>query len=225
MRKQEAERESKREKEEDLFYLAEHGSAEEMQALLDNGVDLELTEPAYHRTPLMVAAASNTADVVLTLLNAVEDRKTELRVTAPVRTPSRNPWPGCRAAAAAAPPPPPARPAAHVWSCLPAAGRLQCASLGGDEQQRDQGRGGRVRAAQVLRGRVAPDQEWRHGARPCDTIQESRCGGTACARVVQEFLGETRAPVLLRGPTASGRRARAPRSHRESFARLTYYLD
>ena len=83
MKKQENKRASAHERELDLFLLAEYGSVEEMDELLSEGVNLDVQEPAYQRSPLMVAAACNTSDVVDALLGKVEDVKLELRLTAP----------------------------------------------------------------------------------------------------------------------------------------------
>ncbi len=85
MKRQERARESAIEREGDLFRLAEHGSVSEMEELLREGLRLDAVDANYGRTALMVAAASNSDDVVREMLKAIEDPKIDLRITSPVR--------------------------------------------------------------------------------------------------------------------------------------------
>jgi len=85
MKRQERARESAIEREGDLFRLAEHGSVSEMEELLREGLRLDAVDANYGRTALMVAAASNSDDVVGAMLKAIEDPKIDLRITSPVR--------------------------------------------------------------------------------------------------------------------------------------------
>ena len=85
MKRQERARESAIEKGEDFFRLAAHGSLSEMEELLREGIRLDAVDAIYGRTALMVAAASNSDDVVSAILNSIEDPKIDLRMTSPVR--------------------------------------------------------------------------------------------------------------------------------------------
>ena len=102
MKRQERARESAIEKGEDFFRLAAHGSLSEMEELLREGIRLDAVDAIYGRTALMVAAASNSDDVVSAILNSIEDPKIDLRMTSPVR-PIETPLPPQVARKAAAP--------------------------------------------------------------------------------------------------------------------------
>jgi len=85
MKRQERARESEIERGADLFRLAAHGSVSEMEELLREGIRLDAVDVAYGRTALMVAAASNSDEVVRAMLTAIADPKIDLRITSPVR--------------------------------------------------------------------------------------------------------------------------------------------
>ena len=102
MKRQERARESAIEKGEDFFRLAAHGSLSEMEELLREGIRLDAVDAIYGRTALMVAAASNSDNVVSAILNSIEDPKIDLRMTSPVR-PIETPLPPQVASKAAAP--------------------------------------------------------------------------------------------------------------------------
>ena len=102
MKRQERARESAIEKGEDFFRLAAHGSLSEMEELLREGIRLDAVDAIYGRTALMVAAASNSDDVVSAILKSIEDPKIDLRMTSPVR-PIETPLPPQVARKAAAP--------------------------------------------------------------------------------------------------------------------------
>jgi len=95
-------RESAIEKGLDLFRLAAHGSVSEIEELLREGIRLDAVDATYGRTVLMVAAASNSDDVVGAILKAIADPKIDLRITSPVR-PIEIPLPPQVARKAAAP--------------------------------------------------------------------------------------------------------------------------
>lgn len=175
MKRQERSVQSKIDKKNDLFRLAEHGSVSEMEAALQEGIRLDTLDVAYSRTALMVAAASNSEDVVRALLNSIADPKIDLRITSPVR-PTEMP-----------PPPQQTRKAVAPFSSRPlgtrGAGWLHGAALGCDEQPRRQGCAGGQTAAPVARRRVASEQGRRLGARPRGAVRESRVGGYSCCRI------------------------------------------
>jgi hypothetical protein len=102
MKRQERVRESAIEKGLDLFRLAAHGSVSEIEELLREGIRLDAVDATYGRTVLMVAAASNSDDVVGAILKAIADPKIDLRITSPVR-PIEIPLPPQVARKAAAP--------------------------------------------------------------------------------------------------------------------------
>jgi|AACY02.13.fsa_nt_gi hypothetical protein len=87
MQKQETERQGTEASKLELIRLAESGSPQAVEGAIKRGADLRARELAYKRTPLMVAAASNTNDVVFSIANAVkkEHGPEELHVTTPVR--------------------------------------------------------------------------------------------------------------------------------------------
>ena len=92
MKRQERARGSAIEKGDDLFRLAAHGSLSDMEELLREGIRLDAVDAIYGRTALMVAAASNSDDVVRAILKSIADPKIDLRMTSPVR-PKRRPCP------------------------------------------------------------------------------------------------------------------------------------
>ena len=150
MKRQERARESAIEKGADLFRLAAHGSVSEMEELLREGLRLDAVDVNYGRTALMVAAASNSDDVVREMLKAIEDPKIDLRITSPVR-PIETPLP-----------PQVARKAAKPLSAWPfgarGAGWLHGATLGCNEQLRRKGCRGGQTVAPVARRPVASEQ-------------------------------------------------------------------
>lgn len=162
MRKQERAREFTIEREANLFRLAEYGSVSDMEAALREGIRLDTLDVAYRRTATMVAAGSNSADVLRAILKATEDPKNELRITSPVRPMEMPP------SAPAALSPRVMRPTrrvvaqgGHASGSQPlgarGAGRFHGAALGCHEQQRRKGCSRGQAAAPVERRRVASE--------------------------------------------------------------------
>ena len=184
MKRQERARESAIEKGEDFFRLAAHGSLSEMEELLREGIRLDAVDAIYGRTALMVAAASNSDDVVSAILNSIEDPKIDLRMTSPVR-PIETPlcplkWHARRP---------------HLLALGPSAARgagwLHAATLGCNEQSRGEGCTCGQTIAPVARRPVGSEQGGRPGARPRDALRKPRVGVHSGGRSLKARRGPT----------------------------------
>ena len=190
MKRQERARESAIEKGEDFFRLAAHGSLSEMEELLREGIRLDAVDAIYGRTALMVAAASNSDDVVSAILNSIEDPKIDLRMTSPVR-PIETPlcplkWHARRP---------------HLLALGPSAARgagwLHAATLGCNEQSRGEGCTCGQTIAPVARRPVGSEQGGRPGARPRDALRKPRVGVHSGGRSLKESASRADRDLLI----------------------------